>query len=172
MLPVITSPLGMAELGLPVESQAVLRGLAAAWLALLALWLLALGARHWRALRYAWAELLGVVLLNLLLSPLMAFAIYFGLYHSPVHIWRVWRVRPSSGKAAGWALVATALITVLSGVLGAALWHLTDVTISASQLAPALNWLIIALAALTLPHLVLIGLCSRFLTSGQRQTDV
>ena len=171
LLPVFMSPLGLADLALPVESQAVLRWLASAWLSLAAVWLLTLGVRHWRVLRYAWAELLGVAVFNLLLSPLMAFAIYFGLYHSPVHIWRVWRARPISGKAATWALVAAALIMVLTVVLGAVLWHWTGVSINAGQLAPALNWLIIALAALTLPHLVLIGLCSRFLTLGKRRTN-
>lgn len=167
MLPVWLSPQGMTDLQLPMNAMTVWRWLAMAWLLLAALWLLAVGLRSGRAARYVWAEFLGAALPNLLLSPLMAFAVYFGIYHAPVHIWRVWRIRPRDDKTLAWGLAAVTLISVFTVVLGAVLWRYTGLLVSVSPLAPVLNWLIIGLAALTLPHLVLISLCSSLLTRSK-----
>lgn len=186
MLPMWLSPDAMAALlqsawqGNEVQ---VWKWLAAIWLGLLIVWVVLCGIPRYRAARNAWYELAGVLALNLAFSPLMAFALYFGFYHSPVHIWRVWRTRPvhatSSGSLSGSvaadasasqstassSLTAVAATFVVTLLLGAALLVLPDSNTSAISLeAVSLRWLIVALAALTLPHLVLISLCAKQLS--------
>jgi uncharacterized Tic20 family protein len=107
--------------------------------------------------------------LNLVFSPLMAFALYFGFYHSPVHIWRVWRTRPllasASESKSSFSLINVAATFVLTLILGAALLAMLDFNRSAFSVeAVSLRWIIVALAALTLPHLVLISLCAKQLS--------
>lgn len=139
------------------------------WLGLVVLWLVLRlsvgGMQHLRDLRYAWLELAGCVLLYALLSPLMAFAVYFGVYHAPVHIWRVWRGWRGDAKTSPIRAVAVAaLTTIVTWLLGAALWWvLSPGAAAAIDSATALRWLIVAFAALTAPHLVLISLCTKFL---------
>lgn len=148
------------------------RGLGLLWLALFAGWAGVCGIPKWRGYRYAWAELAGIALLNLSLSPLMAFALYFGLYHAPVHIWRVWRsgrrhFTRRSGAVRWGAFVAVVVLTVLLGTL---LWRLPNGwAVPTSGAAEWVRWLVVALAALTFPHLVLISACARILSvSPQR----
>jgi beta-carotene 15,15'-dioxygenase len=164
MLPLWLSPQAMAGLMLPYQAALVWQWFAAGWLVLVVTWLTFYGLKRWRLVGHAWAELLAIFLLNALLSPMMAFALYFGAYHAPVHMWRVWRGRPRDAAALAWGFKAIAFISVLTILLGIASWRYASLPGNASQLAPVLNWLIIALAALTLPHLVLIGACSSLLS--------
>ena len=149
------------------------RGLAYVWLGLFAAWVWACGLPRWRAYRQAWAELLAVLLLNLSLSPLLAFALYFGAYHAPVHIWRVWRAgtaAPLPWTAA--AVAAVIAVLLLTAGLGALLWQLPGVDRWQTAVAgDALRWLIVALAALTLPHLLLISRCSRWLSTAANNNN-
>ena len=166
-----TVPEGTSSPLLPWLSVGALqawRGVGLLWLALFFIWFALFGLPQPRAHRYAWAELVGVGLLNLSLSPPMAFALYFGAYHAPVHIWRVWRSgldRRSAtlpGPALWWAIAAVAALTIL---LGTMLWKsLHEPTAQPAGFADSVRWLIVALAALTLPHLVLIGTCARMLS--------
>ena len=172
MLPMCLSPEAMADLlraswqGNEVQ---VWQWLASLWLALFAGWFVLCGVPRYRAARHAWYELAGVVALNLIFSPLMAFALYFGFYHSPVHIWRVWRTRPlqvaAPGNAPALSLINVAATFAATLVLGVMLLVLLDFNTSLfSTEARSLRWLIVALAALTLPHLILIGLCAEQLS--------
>ena len=172
MLPVWLAPDQLAMILTDVVPAAGLRGwqvMAWLWLGLLAAWLLAGGMRKSRKLRYAWFELIGCLGLYALFSPLMAFALYFGVYHAPVHIWRVWRASATaaSNVSTRLAVSAVAFTTVLTWLLGAGLWwFLTPGFATALELSAALQWLIVAFAALTAPHLVLISLCAAFLTGS------
>lgn len=127
------------------------------------------------ALRYAWVELLASVFLYVLFSPLMAFALYLGVYHAPVHIWQVWRSLHGSVKASlssRTAMAAVGLTTIVTWMLGGVLWWFLSTTPNlATDWASALRWLIVAFAALTAPHLVLISFCAGFLTKSNINAD-
>ena len=174
MLPVLLAPEQLTSVLTRVLPDSGYQGwqiLAWAWLGLFAVWLVLCGVRQASVLRYAWFELLGGVLLYAVFSPLMAFALYFGVYHAPVHIWRVWRASANAalvGPAkitAGGAFAAAALTTILTWLLGAGLWwFIAPDAFAAPDGSAALRWLIVAFAALTAPHLVLISLCAAFLT--------
>lgn len=178
MLAVWLAPDQLATLLAPVVEPAALqvwRVAAMAWLVLLAVWTVACGLRNARAAQHAWFELLGCTAAYLVFSPVMAFALYFGIYHAPVHIWRVWRAwvasdaQPSAKPRP--ALVAAGLAATLlaTWLLGAGLWLLLSPSVSAAPDVPsALRWLIVALAAVTAPHLVLISACSDFLSRKTR----
>ena len=161
MLPLVVSPDAMGRLVAEVwPDGAALTGwvwLTRGWLLLLVVWLVRCGLRNARLLRGAWAELAGALLLNVVFSPVMAFAIYFGMYHAPLHIWRVWGSRPAApgpARQTGWAIV----FAITLG-LGAALWWALGRSSPPSfEPAFALRWLVLALTALTVPHLVLISL--------------
>lgn len=172
MLPMWLSPEAMAVLlqsGWQGNETQVWRWLAVVWLGLLIVWAVLCGIPRYRAARHAWYELAGALALNLVFSPLMAFALYFGFYHSPVHIWRVWRTRPFQASASenksSFNRINVASTFVLTLVLGAALLVTLEFNTSAFSVeAVSLRWLIVALAALTLPHLVLISLCAKQLS--------
>lgn len=192
MLPVWQTPDQLSAVLQSVVPAVALQGwhhLAWLWLGLLVVWLLAWvieGLRVFRLgvvkplpdLRFAWLELIGCTALYAVFSPLMAFALYFGVYHAPVHIWRVWRgfaavqsrVAPGLMVSANAALFAVAATTVLSWLLGAGLWWWLGAGATTSlDWASGLRWLIVAFAALTAPHLVVISLSEAFLTQhGQR----
>jgi beta-carotene 15,15'-dioxygenase len=139
------------------------------WLLLLLAWMVLCGLRHRNLMRQAWYELAGVALLNLVFSPLLAFAIYFGVYHAPVHIWRVWVNRAAAGPAQAFSRMGWAVIFVMTLVLGAALWWaLGHTAVAPADWSFALRWLVLALTALTLPHLVLVSLCARALSLPAR----
>ena len=180
MLPVWLAPNDLAVLLAPLVEPSALqvwRVAAAVWLMLLVIWVAACGVNRPAAAQHAWFELIGCAAAYLVFSPVMAFALYFGVYHAPVHIWRVWRAwtagdaadrtaAPTSaapspmGIAAG--LAATLIATWL---LGAALWWLLSASdLAVPDTAGALRWLIVGLAAVTAPHLVLISFCSDFLS--------
>lgn len=173
MLPMWLSPEAMADLlgaAWQGNEAQVWQWLAGLWLALFTGWVMWCGISAVRAARYAWYELAGAAALNLIFSPLMAFALYFGLYHSPVHIWRVWRTRPlqaaASGKAIASIFVNVAATFIVTLALGVALLVMLDFNTAVFSIeAVGLRWLIVALAALTLPHLILISLCAKQLSA-------
>jgi beta-carotene 15,15'-dioxygenase len=171
MLPVWLVPDALASILTDVVPAAGMRGwhaLAVIWLALVVVWLTVCGLTRRKALRYAWLELLGCVLLYALFSPLMAFAIYFGVYHAPVHVWRVWCVLGEAKTSRVMTMAVLALTMLLTWLLSAALWWaLVSGPGAQPDWATALRWLIVAFAALTAPHLVLISLCSKLLAPGR-----
>lgn len=176
MLPMWLSPGLMAALLQNTwqgDEAQVWQWLASVWLFLLIVWAVLCGVPRYRAARHAWLEIGGAIALNLAFSPLMAFALYFGFYHSPVHIWRVWHTRPcdanekenSNASTSSFSLINVAATFVVTLVLGAALLVMLNIDTSVfSAEAVGLRWLIVALAALTLPHLLLISLCARQLS--------
>ena len=171
MLPVWLAPAELERTLAPIVNRTgieVWQMFATIWLALLAVWVLACGLLRLRAAQYAWAELIGCALAYLLFSPLMAFALYFGLYHAPVHIWRVQRSWADSHTEASHQprlKISGLLVTLVSTwMLSASLWWLLNPgTSSMPEPVAALQWLIVALAAVTAPHLVLISVSAVFL---------
>jgi Brp/Blh family beta-carotene 15,15'-monooxygenase len=115
-----------------------------------------------------WAEVAVIFVLNLVLSPLMAFSIYFGALHSAMHIFRIARsyrhgvaIEPANvnhyilNQRSGIAIVATSLATV--ALLLALAWYLHNTPIATTEHQHLLNLLLVALTAVTLPHLVLVS---------------
>jgi len=123
-----------------------------------------------------WAEVAGVFALNLALSPLMAFSIYFGVLHSAAHIFRI-AARHRHGAAigqenasyralnqrSGVAIVVTSLATLVLMLVLA--WYLQSAPVAASEDPRLLTWLLVALTAVTLPHLVLVSRNAHWLTA-------
>lgn len=130
-------------------------------------------------------ELAVVLALNAALSPLMAFAVHFGLWHSLGHILRVVRAvaQHAPGNAVSparlaWAVVLTALATAVllwllwqvlpvQQVLGSsgAVAGQAQVNVQSSVLlnVQVVQWLVVALAAVTLPHMLLVAYSHRWL---------
>ena len=68
-----------------------------------------------------------------------------------------------------WACLAVLALTVL---LGALLWNLRNgLAVQPFAAAESVRWLVVSLAALTLPHLVLISACARILSPPQSTTS-
>ncbi len=139
---------------------------AVAWL-LLACILTAHTVYSWpsapRALRVAAIETSALTALYLLLSPMMAFALFFGLYHSLGHTARVSSLTPGHGSWRSWvadpALALTLLLTLLLGV-GLVLWmgmHRLELT--ATELT--LRTVVLALTAVSVPHVLFISYWAR-----------
>lgn len=119
-----------------------------------------------------WAaiEILALLCAYLMLSPLLAFALYFGLYHSVAHVARVRRAvlehRAMVLARYANAFIASALITVV--LLWLLWWYLPNAQwlgFDNALAAPGqlLQWLVVSLAAVTLPHLILVGYSARWL---------
>ncbi len=152
--------------------------LAQAWTAMAWAWLaLLVGYTIWcvvarlRLPRWLLGELAFVAALNLLLTPAMAFAIYFGLYHALGHVWRVLHAVTGFDKAAFRAVAVILVLTIAlaTGLLGlmASSLQLQRAVAPESYLSLLVHWLIVGLTALTLPHLVLISYCAPML-AGER----
>jgi beta-carotene 15,15'-dioxygenase len=102
-----------------------------------------------------WLEVAAIAWLNLVLSPLLAFALFFGVYHSGMHMVRMFRMH---AERSSWPHFALWMGTVLLTWLGLALlWSYMPAQANLSANSPWLNWLITALAAVTLPHLVVVS---------------
>jgi Brp/Blh family beta-carotene 15,15'-monooxygenase len=86
-----------------------------------------------------------------LLPPLLAFGLYFGLVHSPRHLFRLgaWHDPADPRRAARWAAraVVPASMVCALGIFGIAL---TTQDVSIGMLAPTFR----IIAALTLPHMI------------------
>ncbi len=145
------------------------QALAWGWLALLVIWAVLYARPHWPAARWTLAEVAVLALLNLLLTPLMAFAIYFGLYHAPVHIRRVARASAIRNIAASPLALLTLLATLVLGALLFA-WRGTDIGAQQTSQAQYVEWLVVALLALTVPHLVLISYVAPWLSQPGKNT--
>lgn len=159
-------------------------GMAMVWLLGLVVWLIYAAAGQARARQMAASqggfllnhplfsaavETLCIVCLNLALSPLLAFSLYFGLWHSVAHMARVQRAVAIHRRSNSTSLIVViaAAVLVTAALLALLWWWLAGQTWlpSAAQLssAPALQWLVVALAAVTLPHLILVGYSRRWL---------
>ena len=123
-----------------------------------------------------WAEVAVIFIINLALSPIMAFSVYFGVLHCAAHIFRVVARHPhgaamENAKGAnkklderiGVSIVITSLATVL--LLLTLAWYLQSASIAAVEHHSLLNGLLIALTAVTLPHLVLVSRNAHWLTA-------
>jgi beta-carotene 15,15'-dioxygenase len=136
-------------------------GLAYVWAALFGAWCLqSLLAPQGSppARRQLLLEVLSIAALYVLLSPLMAFALYFGAYHATGHIRRVLS-SASNGQTqrwrSDWRLWATLATTVFLGIALIA-WMLPQAS-SFALPDVALRTVILALAAVSVPHVVLVG---------------
>lgn len=145
-----------------------------AWLALLAGYAVWCAVAHLRLPRWLLRELALVTALNLLLTPAMAFAVYFGLYHAMGHVYRVLRAVTAFDKAAFQTVALILILTVLLAVglfgLMASSLQLQLAAVPESYISLLVHWLIVGLTALTLPHLVLISYCAPML-SGKRPSS-
>ena len=115
-----------------------------------------------------WQEVGLVLVLNLALSPLMAFSLYFGALHAAAHIFRV-VVRQQHGlhieqtnrrhrglrRPGALAILLTCAATFF--LLLPLVWYLQSASLAASALHGLLNGLLVALTAVTLPHLILVS---------------
>jgi beta-carotene 15,15'-dioxygenase len=140
--------------------------LAWVWLGLLAVWLVRYAWGAWHVARVVITEVIAVAALNFLLSPLMAFALYFGLYHAVSHIRRVVRATASPSLLYSPAVLLTLCLTLM---LSAALWWWLGSQGQGAwgfSQAQAVQWLVVALLALTAPHMVLVSSCARWLAAG------
>lgn len=137
------------------------------WVALAGLWLALLVAaiaviQPWRAgalvggLQVLMWELVALVLLNALLSPLLAFTLFFGLYHSGMHVWRMRSMQQREDQALPWLLLSITLLLTWTAL--AILWWQMPILAQPAQWGgDSLRWLVVALAAVTLPHMVLVS---------------
>jgi beta-carotene 15,15'-dioxygenase len=119
---------------------------------------------------WAVVEILAILCAYLLLSPLLAFALYFGVYHCLAHVARVRRAvlaRHALGFAR-YTMAFTASVLATAVLLALLWWFLPSVpwlgagNVFANQ-GQILQWLVVALAAVTLPHLVLVNYSARWL---------
>jgi Brp/Blh family beta-carotene 15,15'-monooxygenase len=146
MWPMIVQPAQMQALLLQVFAQSpwlslLWQMLAWGWLALLMVVLIV----HWSAIKIRQrllVESASLAVLYGLLTPWLAFALYFSLFHSVAHIYRVWWSSQMNGDQ--WlqhrmGLLATALLTL--GLMLACL----------AMLASTNEWMAILHSAWTLP---------------------
>lgn len=111
-------------------------------------------------------EIVVVLAAYIALSPLLAFALYFGAYHCLMHVVRVQRavlVHSSFNKLIysaffAMSIIVTALLLVLLWRYLPALEWKKDIINN-----QVLQWLVVSLAAVTLPHLCLVNYSARWL---------
>lgn len=137
-------------------------GLAVVWLCGVCVWL---GWSHLfapadRASRQtALIEIGALAALYALVSPLMAFALYFGLYHAAGHIRRVLALAPAGARRT-WHrepyLLAAVALTCALGLLLAVAMRVHAIDVALPDLA--LRGIILALVAVSVPHVLLISL--------------
>ncbi|NJS36349.1 MAG: beta-carotene 15,15'-dioxygenase, Brp/Blh family [Brachymonas sp.] len=133
------------------------KGLAGLWIGVLLVSLILMVKRKQFQIQLI-AEVIALAVLNVLLPPLLAFTLFFGLYHSPLHILRV----RSFGSVPNQAWIITLLITWLAmALLAGMMWAQRDALIQ--EAAWWLRWMVVALTAVTLPHLVLVSQANKLL---------
>ena len=105
-------------------------------------------------LRRRFAELCGLAIAYALLPPLAGFALYFCAVHSARHVRLIWHNLRESGHGGRKMLPLALLFTLASWLAGAfALWMIP----AAESLDRAiLRVIFIGLAALTVPHMILV----------------
>jgi len=106
-----------------------------------------------------------------LLPPLLAFGLYFGLVHSPRHLLRVgaWHDPTDPRRAAQWVagVVVPASLVCAIGIIGIAL---TTQDVSIGMLVPIFR----IIAALTLPHMIVtswLGAAARRTSGGGNRSS-
>jgi Brp/Blh family beta-carotene 15,15'-monooxygenase len=106
-----------------------------------------------------------------LLPPLLAFGLYFGLVHSPRHLLRLgaWHDPADPRRAARWAarVVVPASLVCALGIIGIAL---TTQNVSIGLLVPTFR----IIAALTLPHMIVtswLGAAARRTSGGGNRSS-
>jgi beta-carotene 15,15'-dioxygenase len=115
-----------------------------------------------------WAaiEVATVLCAYLVVSPLLAFALYFGLYHCLAHVARVRRA-VAMHSALAFTRYATVFLAsaVATALLLLVLWQFLPAVawFDGASHARAMQWLVVSLAAVTLPHLLLISASARWL---------
>jgi Brp/Blh family beta-carotene 15,15'-monooxygenase len=170
MLPVLLSGQelkGWVQAIAPESSQwvwPVWVGMAGLWLALLVAAIAVV--QPWRAgaqevakhvaMRTLVGELIVLILLNALLSPLLAFALFFGVYHAGMHVWRMRLLQIRDAGALPWVLLGMTLVITWIG-LAVLWWHMPLLAQPQQWQGDWLRWLVVALAAVTLPHMVLVS---------------
>lgn len=105
-------------------------------------------------------EITCVVALYIVFSPLLAFALYFGLWHSIKHIVKVQQAMATHNAVSPqqYALAVAGSVVVTLILLGGLWFSLGATSLVAQDYSiTILQWLIVALAALTLPHLMLVS---------------
>ena len=134
----------------------MLDAMAYAWLAVGAAYaLLAMRRRH---LRFGLAEWVGLVVLMALMPPLAGFALYFCCVHTPRHVRRILRSLAASSPPLPVykTTVGLTLATWLAGGVCLALLSGGASFSEASLPEASLQVVFIGLAALTVPHMILI----------------
>jgi beta-carotene 15,15'-dioxygenase len=170
--PALEPLLGVAAAGDAVATSQ----LWAAWSVLAGAWLFV--ACGWLLWAFVWPqreptnrrqivlELGGVAALYLLVSPLMAFALYFGVYHAGGHILRVLAQSPAGTLNRLWKDPRLVGVFALTLLLGALLVGLMQAPAAAFSLPDvALRSVILALAAISIPHVLLITWWARVLSA-------
>ncbi|MDI1288704.1 MAG: Brp/Blh family beta-carotene 15,15'-dioxygenase [bacterium] len=109
-------------------------------------------------------EMILLVALAAFLSPLLYFAVYFCGVHSPRHLGRVIRLFPERGGSRLWGTITA--LTLFSVFAGAVAWGWLTTTGQQPD-AAGLQVLFIGLAALTLPHMLLVDGLSPSLVRGR-----
>jgi beta-carotene 15,15'-dioxygenase len=148
-------------------------GLAWLWAATCAVWLLrsvTASAEGWRGDLLLLRELGGLALLNIVCSPLMAFALYFGLFHATGHIRRVWAHLPVSQRGqltTDWRVWLTLLMSV--ALLAGLVWTMRAGAATVAWPDASLRLLIVGLVAVSVPHVVLISCWARLLRADRHQ---
>ena len=108
-------------------------------------------------------EMVLLVALAALLAPLLYFAVYFCAIHSPRHLGRVIGLFPERGGSGLWGTIT--VFTLIPLLAGAAAWAWLT-TVGQQPDAAGLQVLFIGLAALTLPHMLLVDGFSPSLARG------
>ncbi len=145
---------GSAAFVTPVLSQ-----LAAPWLAATALTCVLLA----RTSRAAACELAALAAVSVTAPPLVAFTIYFCAMHSPRHILRTLASLPGAGLREALALALWPTLAVLTALAGIG-WLTRGMA-----LAPWVMQLVfVGLAALTLPHMLLLERARQVRAQAQR----
>ena len=103
-------------------------------------------------------ELIGLIILAWAATPLVAFAVYFCLIHSSRHFTFIWKqLRSLSTKR--FLIYSALILSVASWLMGGGLYFYLNLGMTPSN--AALQTIFIGLAALTVPHMMLIDLVFR-----------
>jgi beta-carotene 15,15'-dioxygenase len=194
MAPMVVAPTQMAALVQPLlagdqfAAWLAWRWLAIAWVILVSVWLTYWLVRYASQMqtqkqvktqahidwRLSWQhpqvraalEIACVVGLYVIFSPLLAFALYFGVWHSVNHIAKVQQAmaRHYAVSARHYAAAVMGSMVLTLVFLGMLWLFLRSTSLLAQDHSvTVLQWLIVALAALTLPHLLLVSHSCRWL---------
>jgi Brp/Blh family beta-carotene 15,15'-monooxygenase len=182
MAPALLQPEALSELLQSVTSQGftwlmdIWTGLAWSWVVVIIMLILftlgasrgkaAFGQYRAHAVSRAYAEIVIVVSLNLVLTPIFQFALFFGAYHCVLHIVRVQRAAEHHqglpvGQAAWAWVISMAVVMILMAILW--LWLRGSGFQAIQVTAQGLHWLVVVLAAVTLPHLFLVSYSQHWL---------